>query len=218
MKTTSRTLSPCPPKRPPLSCPTGSIDEFDEGFREAHPELLEHLSVTYDDQGYTEIMKPLRTSRDMSQLMLVGGVLATLEILALLLYFFVVKEKKRTAIERSLGMSKRQRRVFLLAGLMILTNIAVGVGSVCGGLILDKMEVFISIQGESETADEPDSQYALDVHYSLWATGRLAAKDTVIEVDKPVAVYGIVPVGMRLLVWALMARSLRIDPIYLLST
>ena len=61
-------------------------------------------------------MKPLRVSRDMSQLLLVGGVLAALAILALLLYFFVVKEKKRTAIERSLGMSKRQCRVSLLAG------------------------------------------------------------------------------------------------------
>ena len=57
--------------------------------------------------------------------------LAALAILALL-YFFVVKEKKRTAVERSLGMSKRQCRVSLLAGLMILTIIAAGVGAQLG--------------------------------------------------------------------------------------
>ena len=147
--------------------------------------------------------------------------LAALAILALL-YFFVVKEKKRTAVERSLGMSKRQCRVSLLAGLMILTIIAAGVGSVCGGLILDKIEEFTPLQGNAQTADELDSRYAFDVHYSLWGVERLAAKNTVIEVDFPAAVYGAVPVGMCLLVWglslALMARSFRIDPIYLLSS
>lgn len=212
-------FEPMTPEAASFQLPNGTIDKFDKGFREAHPELLEHLTITYDDQGYTEIMKPLRVSRDMSQLLLAGGVLAALAILALLLYFFVAKEKKRTAIERSLGMSKCQCRVSLLAGLMILTIIAAGVGSVCGGLALDKIEEFTTIQG---AADELDSQYAFDVHYSPWAADRLAVDDTVIAVDFPAAVYGIVPVGMCLLVLvlslALMARSFRIDPIYLLST
>jgi len=215
-------FEPMTPEAASFQLPNGTIEEFDAGFREAHPELLKELSITYDDQGYTEIMKPLRTSRNMSQLMLAGGVLAALAILALLLYFFVAKEKKRTAIERSLGMSKRQCRVSLLAGLMILTIIAAGVGSVCGGLIVDKMEEFTTIQADAQTADELDSQHAFNVHYSLWAVDRLEAEETVIEVDVPVAVYGIVPVGICLLVWvlslALMARSFRIDPIYLLGT
>lgn len=215
-------FEPMTPEAASFQLPNGTIDEFDEGFREAHPELLDQLMIEYDDQGYTAIMKPLRTSRDMSQLMLAGGVLAALAILALLLYFFVAREKKRTAIERSLGMSKRQCRVSLLAGLMILTIIAAGVGSVCGGLALDKIEEFTTIQGDAQTADELDSQYAFDVHYSLWAADRLEAEETVIEVDVPTAVYGAVPVGMCLLVLALsltlMARSFRIDPIYLLST
>lgn len=200
--------------------PNGSMDEFDAAFRAAHPELLDQLLIEYDDQGYSEIMKSLRTSRDMSRLLLAGGVLAALAILALLLYFFVVREKKRTAIERSLGMSKRQCRVSLLAGLMILTVIAASLGSMCAGLTLDKMVEFTTFQGE--TAEELDSQYMFDTHYSVWAAGRQQAEDAEIEVEMPVAVYGAVPVGMCLLVWVLslglMARSFRIDPIYLLST
>lgn len=213
-------FEPMTPTVASFQLPNGSIDEFDEAFREAHPELLDRLLIEYDDQGYTEVMKPLRVSRDMSQLLLAGGVLAALAILALLLYFFVVKEKKRTAVERSLGMSKHQCRVSLLAGLMMLTIIAAGVGSVCGGLILDKVEAFTTFQGE--TAEELDDQYMFDTHYSVWAADRLEAEDTVIEVDMPVAVYGAVPVGICLLVLALslalMGRSFRIDPIYLLST
>ena len=134
----------------------------------------------------------------------------------------MAKEKKRTAIERSLGMSKRQCRVSLLAGLMILTIAAAGVGTLCGGLALDKIEELTTVQSDAQTADELDSQYAFDFHYSVWGAERLAVKGTVIEVGAPVAVYGIVPVGMCLLVWvlslALMARSFSIDPIYLLST
>lgn len=123
-------------------------------------------------------------SRDMSQLLLAGGVLAALAILALLLYFFVAKEKKRTAIERS--MSKCQCRVSLLAGLMILTIIAASLGSLCGGLVLDKMVEFTAFQ--RETAEELGSQYMFDTHYSPWAADRLLAEDTVIEVDMPIAV------------------------------
>lgn len=215
-------FEPMSPTVASFQLPNGSIDKFDEGFRAAHPELLDRLLIEYDDQGYTEVMKPLRVSRDMSQLLLAGGVLAALAILALLLYFFVVKEKKRTAIERSLGMSKRQCQVSLLAGLMILTIIAASVGSVCGGLALEKIEGFTTIQGDAQTADELDSQYAFDVRYNLWGTERLEAEDTEIEVGFPTVVFGIVPVGMCLLVLvlslALMARSFRIDPIFLINS
>lgn len=119
-------------------------------------------------------------------------------------------------------MSKRQCQVSLLAGLMILTIIAASVGSVCGGLALEKIEGFTTIQGDAQTADELDSQYAFDVRYNLWGTERLEAEDTEIEVGFPTVVFGIVPVGMCLLVLvlslALMARSFRIDPIFLINS
>lgn len=87
--------------------PNGSIQAFDEALRRQVPEA-ERLNITYDDRGYSEIRSSLDNSRSMARLLLMAGVMAALSILALLLYFFVVREKKRTAVERSLGMTKAQ--------------------------------------------------------------------------------------------------------------
>lgn len=203
--------------------PNGTIAEFDAAFQAAVPRA-ENLKVTYDDRGYTEIMKSLRNSRSMALLLMLAGALAALAIVALLLYFFVVKEKKRTAVERSLGMTKGQCRVSLLAGLMALSLLAAGLGSLAGigALGLAREEAQPAAPAEQETADELDSRYAYDLRYSPWADSRELAEGAEIEVERPVAVCVAAPLGLSLLVLALalalMSRSFRTDPIYLLST
>lgn len=198
--------------------PNGSIQEFDAAIKEHVPEA-ERLIITYDDRGYSEIMKSLNNSRAMAFLLLMGGIMAALSIVALLLYFFVVKEKKRTAIERSLGMTKRQCRVSLLAGLMILTVVSACAGSLCGTLALDIVREPETVAG---TVEERDSQYIYDTRYSTWAAGRELAERVDIDVDAPVYVCYVTPVCLSVLVLVLalllMAGSFRTDPIYLLST
>lgn len=216
--------------------PNGTITKFDAALKAAVPGS-EYLDITYDDRGYSEIMKSLNTSRNMAFLLLLAGVLAALAIVALLLYFFVAKEKKRTAIERSLGMTKRQCRVSLLAGLMVLTVAATGLGSLGGVVALDRVQASAepaassspsssqSIIGAPSTAidpDELDRQYTYDTRYSLWAKNRILAENAEIEAEAPGAVYFAVPLSICLLVLvlalALLARSFHIDPIYLLSS
>lgn len=198
--------------------PNGSIQEFDAALKEHVPDA-ERLSITYDDRGYSEIMKSLRNARDMANLLLLGGVLAALTIIALLLYFFVVKEKKRTAVERSLGMTKAQCRVSLLSALMILTVLSASAGSVCGILALDKVSEPETV---AKTAVERDSMYDYDTRYSPWAAGRELAEKAEIEVEPPLYVSYAVPLALSLLVLALglllMTVSFGTDPIYLLNT
>lgn len=196
--------------------PNGSITEFDTAFKHAVKEA-ESLDVSYDDRGYSEIIQSLEASRSIAFLLLAAGILAALAIIALLLYFFVVKERKRTAIERSLGMSKRQCRISILAGVMLLTVIAASLGSLGGVILLEKTQ-----EAAAETESVEVNQYTYDTRYSMWAKGRELAENTEIEVETPTAVYFAVPAAVVLLVlaisWVLMARSFRIDPIYLLST
>lgn len=198
--------------------PNGSIQRFDTAFKERVPGA-ERLNITYDDRGYSEIMKSLNNSRAMALLLLLAGVMAALSIVALLLYFFVAKEKKRTAIERSLGMTKGQCRVSLLSALMILTVLSAAVGSAGGALALDKVR---EPQPAAATAEERDEQYTYDTRYTTWAAGRELAEEADIQVAAPVYVNYAVPLGLSLLVLALAllltAVSFRTDPIYLLST
>lgn len=198
--------------------PNGNITEFNNALLKAVPEA-ENLDITYDDRGYSEIMKSLDNSRGMALLLLLVGIMAALCIVALLLYFFVAKEKKRTAIERSLGMSKRQCRVSLLAGLMILTIVAAGIGSLCGAVVLDKVQ---ETTAKTEIVDNLESQYTYDTRYSPWAKNRELAENTDIEVETPVTLYFITPMMICCLVLIgallLMRYSFSIDPIYMLSS
>lgn len=198
--------------------PNGSIQRFDAAFKEKVPGA-ERLNITYDDRGYSEIMKSLNNSRAMALLLLLAGIMGALSIVALLLYFFVAKEKKRTAIERSLGMTKGQCRVSLLSALMILTVLSAAAGSAGGALALDKVR---EPQPAAATAEERDEQYTYDTRYTTWAAGRELAEEADIQAAVPVYVNYAVPLGLSLLVLALalllMAVSFRTDPIYLLST
>ncbi len=182
--------------------PNGTIQKFDAALKEHVPEAG-RLNIIYDDRGYSEIRKSLDNSRAM----------------ALLLYFFVVKEKKRTAIEHSLGMTKSQCRVSLLAGLIMLTVFSACAGSVCGTLALDKVR---EPQVTASTAEERDSLYSYDTRYSTWAAGRVLAEKTEIDVEVPVYVSYAMPLCISLLVLVLalilMTAGFRTDPIYLLST
>ena len=198
--------------------PNGTIQQFNAALKEHVPEAG-RLNITYDDRGYSEIRKSLDNSRAMALLLLLAGIMAALSIVALLLYFFVVKEKKRTAIEHSLGMTKSQCRVSLLAGLIMLTVFSACAGSVCGTLALDKVR---EPQVTASTAEERDSLYSYDTRYSTWAAGRVLAEKTEIDVEVPVYVSYAMPLCISLLVLVLalilMTAGFRTDPIYLLST
>lgn len=137
--------------------PNGSITEFEAAFTKAVPESS-LLKITYDDNGYEQISGDLKATRDMAVLFGAIGLLSTLAILMLLLHFFVVKQKKRTAIERSMGMSRRQCRISIMSGIMVLTTVATIAGSM-GSSFLIKWMLTIS---------EVD-QAGYNTMYSSWA-------------------------------------------------
>lgn len=55
-----------------------------------------------------------------------------------LLYIFIAKESRRTAIERGLGMSKRQCYVSLVSGILVLALIGTALGSGLGLLMISR--------------------------------------------------------------------------------
>ena len=185
--------------------PNGSIEEFDKKFHEAVPEASE-LVITYDDNGYTKIMGDLNRSRNTALLLSFAGAGATVSVVVLLLYFFVVKQKKRTAIERSLGMSRRQCKVSLLSGLLILALLAV-----CAGAALGGGAVMEQGHGGSETV----------IYYTTFSDWENVSARAIESADIPPVLLLAIPAAVWLFTLCLglllLNRSLRIDPIYLLS-
>ena len=209
----------------------GTIDAFETALREAVPDLA-GVEITYNDNGYEEIMGSLRSVWITSILLFAVGLLAALATLLLLLYFFIVKQKKRTAIERSLGMSRRQCRVSLISGLLVLTLLASAVGSACGAVLMNSIDLN---PASGETAGELDSEVPVEemeltedatgeeafdeglqnaegaeesfaefsTKFSLWATESNSVDYTGSDVTTPIALFFVIPLLMLLVVLVL---------------
>lgn len=213
----------------------GTVEEFDVALREAVPEA-ESLKIEYDDMGYSDVKENLESVKQTALLMLAAGVLASVAAVALLLYFFVVREIKRTAVERSLGMTKRQCRTSLLSGLLALTVTAAILGSCCAGLLLEKAEDYQQMDSVSREVEMADGEivymptekmdlggvYHFSARYSPWAMWDAKGNQAKLDViDPPAAVYALSPLLLCLLTLLLAVifvnHSLKIDPILLLS-
>lgn len=221
--------------------PNGTQEEFAKALSEAVPDS-ERLVITYDDMGYARAAESLEGSRNTAFLLLIVGVLSAIAIVALLLYFFVVKEKKRTAIERSLGRTRGQCRSSILAALLTLTFIAVGTGSAGAGFLLSRSQELSEAQSAGEEDNGADLAvvesasgsgyksdwglggiYNFSGQYSPWAMWDIKGnRAELTEIEVPMGIYVGAPLVLWVLVgalaWVLVNRNLKIEPILLLGT
>ena len=168
------------------------------------------MEITFDDNGYSQIIGGLLNMRYVAIILFAAGLLSALAILVLLLYFFIVKQKKRTAIERSLGMSKNQCRMSLVSGVVVLSAVAVILGTVASTVLFDKVQT-LDLTGQNE--------HTFSTEYSLWARDENAvetedAADTgVLEVVIPAAMI-LLTAGLSVI---LVNRSLKYELIEMLN-
>ena len=191
--------------------PNGTIDEYRTAYEQNVPESVRtHLQLTFDDNGYSEVVGGLENLRTAAIILFAAGLLSALAILVLLLYFFIVKQKKRTAIERSLGMSKNQCRVSLVSGVVVLSAVAVILGTVASTVLFDKVQT-LDLTGQNE--------HTFSTEYSLWARDENAvetedAENTgVLEVVIPAAMT-VLTAGLSVI---LVNRSLKYELIEMLN-
>lgn len=112
--------------------PNGTIEAFQKQWAKyGTPEL----EFTFYDMGYTQLMAGMENMRNMSLFFLVIGVILTALLLFFFSHLFITKQAGRTAIERSLGMSKAQCGWSILSGLMLLVVVGSIVGSVSGAVL-----------------------------------------------------------------------------------
>lgn len=193
--------------------PNGTIDDYMAAYNRNVPaEVRENLEITFDDNGYSQIIGGLLNMRYVAIILFAAGLLSALAILVLLLYFFIVKQKKRTAIERSLGMSKAQCRVSLMAGILVLALVASVIGVGIGAVLLQSDVLTGTAQSESEE---------IDTTFSIWAKGQTEVTEPETDATVPVAVYVFIPVCLLVFIFllslVLVNRNLKTEPILLLS-
>lgn len=204
--------------------PNGKIAEFNAALYRAVPNAAK-LKIVYDDNGYEDIIGSLKNARLSAFLLLGVGCFSVLIVVILLLYFLVVKERKRTAVERSMGVSRNGCRVSMLAGILVLTLPAVILGSYGSWLVLEaesNSSNKIVVEAPAELNSMETAYFSRE--FSLWAENEhnqagIQLDDHAVHVQK--MVYVAVPLSVLLIVLILamvmINRSIQIEPIMLLG-
>lgn len=212
--------------------PNGTIGQFTAAFEASVPED-QRPNIFFDDMGYSRAVDSLNDAKQTAFLLFLVGLLSAAAIIALLLYFFVVLEKKRTAVERSLGMTKRQCQASLISGILVLTLAASLAGSAAAGVVLDRVNAAAQAELLEQNTIEPDEDgfvkdwglggiYNFSAQYSPWAMWDIKGNQAALgEVAQPLDVYIAAPLVLcafvGLLAALLIGRSLKLEPLLLLN-
>ncbi len=106
----------------------GTTKEYLEKFNALG---IDNLEISFYDGGYEKLAAGMKNVSQVAIILLAVSTVTTLALLVFFIYMFVSKQKKRTAIERSLGMSRKECTKSMLYGLLgVITA-----GSVSGGVI-----------------------------------------------------------------------------------
>ena len=154
--------------------PNGSIDEFMSAWKKQD---IDTLDINFYDKGYTKIKAGLDDMMNTASVLLVAGTVITLLILILFCHLFITKQRKRTAIERSLGMSKGRCIASLLTGILVIVIPACLIGSAISygltGFAAEKMTAAHTEQAYDTTfsdwvnADTETEAYTVSMENSL---------------------------------------------------
>jgi hypothetical protein len=196
--------------------PNGSVERFLENWQEAGTKnnTFDRLEITIYDKGYTQIKEGLAQIKQVAFALFVAGLLVTVLILLFFCNLFISKQKKRTAIERSLGMGKRSCTISLLTGVLTIVTLGSAIGSVAGYALTGLAMDLLSDLSEWVT---------FSTEYSNWASSVTNADQMQLVTDPAGPLIAIL-CGTAILLLALaislvqIRGNLRSEPMKLLST
>ena len=187
----------------------GTIAEFMEEFAKAEEHRL--LEIQFDDGGYENFASKMQQIQTIAFVLWVIGLLLLLANIAFLLFYQIILQKRRTAIERALGVTKRQCVTSLLGGVMLLTILCVIIGTFVGG----KAEQYVNLMVE-------DQKEYFDTSFSKGITEETATEELLgINEENKGEVLAILIgseiISVLILALVFIYMNLRIPPIQILS-
>ncbi len=168
--------------------PNGKIDEFMAAWEK---QGIPALEINFYDRGYTKIKAGLDDMMNTASVLLTAGAIITLLILILFCHLFITKQRKRTAIERSLGMSKKGCIASLLTGILVIVIPACVIGSALS---------FWLTGYAAESMAATHNEQAFDTMYSDWVNADTGTEEFSVSMDngldKVWAGLGVIPVAL----------------------
>jgi len=115
---------------------------------------ISQVEITFYDGGYSKLEEGLENMESMSLILLVAGVVSAVCIVIFFCHLFITRQKQRTAIERCLGMTKRQCVSSLLIGILVIAFTGCLAGACAGQVFADLAA------GQMLTAESYDTRYS----------------------------------------------------------
>jgi hypothetical protein len=136
-----------------------------------------NIEITIYDKGYTQIKAGLLQIQQVAAALLISGLLVTILILLFFCNLFIGKQKRRTAIERSLGMDKRSCTISLLTGVLAIVLLGTCIGCVAGYTLSGAVTSLLSALSKSVSFSTEFSNWAqatADVEQMKLVTGMVS--------------------------------------------
>ncbi|MBP1757055.1 MAG: FtsX-like permease family protein [Firmicutes bacterium] len=111
--------------------PNGSVEEFMKQWGKLGYDQLE---IKFYDRGYSTLKAGMDNMKNMSMALMAVGFVMVIFILLFFSHLFITKQVRRTAIERSLGMSRGECMGSLLIGILVILILGSALGSMIGGV------------------------------------------------------------------------------------
>lgn len=124
----------------------GSAGTFLEEFSKIPESSL--LEIEFDDGGYEAFASKIKNTRIVAAALFFAGLALLLATTAFLMYFMILKEKRRTAVQLALGMTRHQCTLSLLGGILVLTAVCARAGAALG------MQMSHAVQEAAESKEE----------------------------------------------------------------
>lgn len=187
----------------------GSINQVIEKLNQL-PES-EFLRFQFYDNGYEQVASGLQGTKMIAGVLFIVGLALAFGVIVFILYFMIIKQKRRIAIERALGTSKRRCIISLMSGIIILTVVSLSLGVVTGDVLAEKVQKMAVNQTES-----------FDTTYTVGTDSKSTNTITLdIDDNKIMAYQGLTIVGGTFLIIILslylILQNFREAPIYLLG-
>ncbi len=149
--------------------PNGDIERYVE---EWNKQGISNLEIQFYDKGYTQLKAGLDLMRNVALALLTVGIAATVLILLFFTYLFISKQKKRTAIERSLGVSKKHCMVSLMGGMLLLAAVGGFAGCMAG---------YLATGSVMQAVAQSMSGQMFSTQFSMWVNSADQAAETALN-------------------------------------
>lgn len=110
----------------------GTIEEYMEKWNR---QGIDNVEITFYDKGYTELEANINHMSQISRILILAGAAMVLMVLGYFSWIFILRQRERTAIERSLGFRKSQSFLSLFSGIFLLMVLGSFGGCAGGGLL-----------------------------------------------------------------------------------